>query len=79
MSDDSGYRDIAAEILEQKAREKMSDKFDFFAGCALSGLLAGALNIPAEKTGGQTLDYDWACRKAYELADMMMKERQKAP
>ena len=79
MSDDSGFRNLPEEWAENALREKMSDKFDFFAGCALSGLLAGALNIPAEKTGGQTLDYDWACRKAYELADMMMKERQKAP
>jgi hypothetical protein len=44
---------------------------DYFAGQALTGWLATAVNLAAE------LDSEAEAKKAYEIADAMLKEREK--
>lgn len=46
---------------------------DFFAGCALARGVGGWL----PSTGDQAEDIGYICRRAYEWAELMLKERDK--
>lgn len=76
MEDDLGFRDLPAEMAESAVRQESLKRLDFFAGCALAGLLSGAMGLKPEDTEPETLSYDWACSKAYDVAKMMVKERE---
>lgn len=65
-------------LMESEAEVKKQEKLDFFAGCALSGLIAGTMSVST--SGGQVLslqmDWEEICEKAYEVAHVMMKTRE---
>lgn len=48
------------------------NRIDFFAGCALSGLLAGY--PPPDSKVGATQDWPGVCSQAWDIAGMMMEE-----
>lgn len=69
--DEMRLRDLNAEAAESMARSKESDKLDYFAGCALAGILA-SMPGPVE---GKTYGWEDTCKDAYAGAAAMMKER----
>lgn len=67
-------------LMESEAEVKKQEKLDFFAGCALSGLIAGAVSVAGAGSGSGELvsvDVDWAyvCEKSYSVAHLMMQQR----
>ncbi len=63
--------------LDGAIREK---EISFFAGCALSGLIAGTMSLTGAVTEGETqgmnidIDWDGLCEKAYQVAHLMMEK-----
>ncbi len=64
----------AAENLPEKMTAKDLEQLDYFAGCALTGIIA-SMGEPVKGS----LSYSWpeASRDAYVAAECMMKEREK--
>ena len=65
-------------LMESDAEVKRQNQLDFFAGCALTGLIAGALGMGlAGSSGGvMSVDVDWAyvCKKSYSVARQMIEQ-----
>ena len=54
-------------------------QLDYFAGCALSGIVAGVLSLSSSITPEEIeihMNWDYACEKSYEVARLMMKRRE---